>query len=212
MAETLELWLIRHGETLWNTERRMQGVSDIALNELGIRQAQALAKRIGHESFDAIYASDLDRAKQTAAIVFPAASVVLDKRLREIDFGYYEGKVWSELSEEDHKQISVWFLGPYDKAVPGGESADDLRARVQDWLDDLPKTGRVIAFSHGGTINAFLQLITGRAKATEWNQGGGWGFRFKNTSISKIFLAEIYNAIEVVNDAAHLEKLELFKP
>ena len=208
MADTLELWLIRHGETDWNRERRIQGDTDAPLNNLGLRQAAALAKRIGHESFDAIYSSDLQRASRTAQIVFPNADIIQDKRLREINLGHYEGRVWHEVPEDEQAQVMVWFLGPYDQKVPGGESSDDLQARALDWLTSLPKTGRIIAFSHGGFIANTLQLFTGRPKARSYNQPGGWGFRLHNASISKLLISEIFTTLEVINDYTHLEGLE----
>ena len=201
----LELWLVRHGETEWNRTRRVQGSSDVPLNAAGVEQAEALARRIGTESFDAVYTSDLVRAARTAELVFPGADLTLDPRLREIDLGAFEGRVWGEVSEEEQVQFAVWFMGPYDQRVPGGESSDDVRARLRDWLDSLPKAGRVIAFSHGGTIGTLLQLVTGRPATRTWNEPGGWGFRLANTSISKLYVSASYVTLETIGDAAHLE-------
>lgn len=203
----LELWLVRHGETDWNKNGRVQGDTDVPLNALGIRQAEALAKRIGHEVFNTVYASDLSRAAKTAETVFPNADIRYDPRLREIDLGEYEGRVWKDIPEDEQPQVAVWLSGPYDKKVPGGESSDDLRDRVADWLASLPKGGRVIAFAHGGTIAAILQLFTGRPEPRGWNEPGGWGFRLNNTSICKLHVSEAFTSLEVINDAAHLEGL-----
>ena len=207
MAEELELWLVRHGETEWNRTRRVQGDTDVPLNALGLRQAEALAKRIGHLSFETVYTSDLQRAAVTAKTVFPDAELCRDARLREINLGAFEGKVWQDIPEDEQAQFVVWFTGPYDQPVPGGESSDDLQTRVADWLKGLPKTGRVIAFAHGGTISAVLQLFTGRPAPRARGEPGGWGFRLENTSISKLRISETFTSVEVVNDAAHLETL-----
>lgn len=206
--ETLDLWLIRHGETDWNRTHRVQGDTDVPLNALGLRQAEALARRIGHERFDTVYASDLQLAAVTARTVFPDRNLCLDRRLREINLGTFEGKVWQDAPEDEQAQFAVWFNGPYDQPVPGGESSDDLQNRVADWLESLPETGRVIAFAHGGTISAILQLFTGRPAPRTRGEPGGWGFRLENTSISKLRLSETFTSVEVVNDAAHLEGLE----
>ena len=206
--KTLELWLIRHGETEWNRARRIQGDSDIPLNELGVRQAEALAARIGQETFDAVYTSDLQRAVKTAEITFPDQDLEKDARLREINLGNFEGKVWADIPEDEQAQFTVWFNGPYDQKVPGGESSDDLQNRVRDWLSSLPKTGRVIAFAHGGTISAILQSFTGRPPPRGWGEPGGWGFRLENTSITKLRISETFTSLEVINDSAHLEGLE----
>lgn len=207
MAEYLELWLVRHGETDWNRRGLVQGDSDIPLNGWGIQQAQALSERIGHEKFDAIYASNLMRAQRTAEISFPGADIILDRRLREINLGAFEGQVWADIPESERPQIAVWLMGPYDQNVPGGESSDDLQARVSSWLGDLPEKGRVIAFAHGGTIAAILQSFTGRPKPRNWNEPGGWGFRLKNTSICKLHISAKFTSLELVNDAAHLDGL-----
>lgn len=207
MAEHLELWLVRHGETEWNRRGLVQGDSDVPLNDLGVRQAQALAGRIGHEMFDAVYASDLSRARKTAEITFPDANLILDARLREINLGVFEGRVWADISEGERAQVAVWLMGPYDQKVPGGESSDDLRARILDWLKSLPEQGRIIAFAHGGTIAAILQTFTGRPRPRTWDEPGGWGFRLKNTSICKLHISETFTSLEVVNDAVHLEAL-----
>ena len=208
MAEELELWLVRHGETEWNRTRRVQGDTDVPLNALGLRQAEALAKRIGHERFDTVYTSDLQRAAVTAATVFPDTELCRDARLREINLGTFEGRVWQDIPEDEQAQFVVWFNGPYDQPVPGGESSDDLQTRVGEWVESLPKTGRVIAFAHGGTISAILQLFTGRPAPRKRGEPGGWGFRLENTSISKLRISATYTSVEVVNDAAHLEGLE----
>ncbi len=209
MAETLELWLVRHGETAWNAASRIQGFSNVALSDVGVLQAEALAKRIGHESFDAIYASDLERAHLTAKTVFPQTDIVLDARLREFNFGVFEGQSWKTMSQQERQQMSVWFLGPYDQRVPEGESNDDLRSRIEAFIADLPKSGRVIVFTHGGVVATAAHLVTGRPKESKWNEAGSWGFCFANTSITKLAFSELYKAILVLNDAAHLETLAL---
>ena len=100
-------------------------------------------------------------------------------------------------------------MGPYDTRVPGGESSDDLQARALDWLNALPSSGRAIAFAHGGVIAALLYTVTGRPDPRGWDDPGGWGFRLKNTSISKLFISEMFTTLETVNDYAHLEGPEL---
>lgn len=208
MSEVLEVWLVRHGETQWNREHRMQGDSDIPLNALGLKQAQQLAKRIGHMTFDAYYSSDLDRALTTGRTVFPDRDIQTDARLREINLGVFEGRAWPEIPEDEQAQLLVWLMGPYDQKVPGGESSDDLRARVMSWLQSLPASGRVIAFAHGGTIASILQVITGRPEPRTFNDKGGWGFRLGNTSISKLLISETFTTVDTVNDTAHLDDMD----
>jgi broad specificity phosphatase PhoE len=199
----LELWLVRHGETVWNRERRIQGHSDVPLSDLGVAQAERLAARLAGRCFDAVYASDLQRAFQTAQVALPDQELRLDARLREINLGRFEGKVWADIPAEEQPLLLQWYRGPFDARVPEGESNDDLYARVQAWLADLPKAGRVIAFTHGGTIGSILYTVTGRPPE------GTWSFRLENTSITKLLIGRDHTTVQTVNDAAHLEGMTL---
>jgi broad specificity phosphatase PhoE len=203
----LELYLIRHGQSTSNLEGRIQGQKDVLLSEKGLRQAQALAKRLESLSFDLIYTSDLQRAKQTALCVYPEERLISDQRLREIHLGIFEGRFWNDLSEQERKEFSVYHAGPYDVKVPQGESSDDLRFRALDWLKDLPLEGRVAAFTHGGLIVSILQSIIGRPSIHYWQDQEGWGFHIENTSITQLNISSGYKTIARVSDAAHLENL-----
>ena len=202
----LDLWLIRHGETDWNLERRIQGNSDVPLNATGEAQSRRLGERLVALAVDSIVASDLQRSRRTAEIAFPKKSIVTDARLREIDMGRFEGRPWDELSDEERALQARWFAGPYHLPVPDGESNDDLRRRVGSWMADLPATGRVLAVTHGGTIASALQRVLGRPPARSWNSTGGWSFRFDNASITRLQIVERHVIVKVVNDSAHLDR------
>ena len=208
MEDVLDLWLVRHGETDWNATKRVQGHSDVPLNALGERQARALAERLKGVEFDQVYASDLSRACRTAQLCFPAATIHKDNRLREIHLGNFEGRDWTTFDESEQQQASVWFAGPYDVRVPGGESSDDLLTRSRAWLSSLPSSGRVIAFAHGGIIATILYSFTGRPEPRKFGEPLGWGFRLRNTSISRLHLSRSFATLETVNDYAHLVGLE----
>ena len=148
------LLLARHGETDWNRELRIQGSSDIDLNELGLKQAHALAQELEHVELDAIYASDLSRARATAEAV--AAShgleVHLDPRLRERAFGSWEG-----LTREDVTALP-------DGASHDGESDDEVRARVLGAVQSIAAAHpgeQVLVVSHGGALNALWHHALG---------------------------------------------------
>jgi probable phosphoglycerate mutase len=149
------LLLARHGETDWNRELRIQGSSDIELNELGREQAQALADELADVDLDAIYASDLSRARATAEVVAATKElpVRLDPRLRERAFGSWEG-----LTRED---IEERFL-PDDR--PDGESDEDVRTRVLAAIDEIAAAHpgqQVLVVSHGGALNALWHHALG---------------------------------------------------
>lgn len=197
----LELYLIRHGQSTSNQEERIQGQQDVPLSDEGIRQSQRLTRRLRGMHFDAVYCSDLQRAKQTALCAYAESELILDARLREIHLGIFQGRLWQDLNAEERQQLSVFHSGPYNVKVPGGESNDDLQARALSWLSCLPSQGRVIAFTHGGFIRSILQSIIGRPTTQ------GWGFRIENTSITELRLSDHYKTIYRVSDVAHLETL-----
>lgn len=194
----LELWLVRHGETPWNSEGRALGQSDPPLSELGVRQAELLARRLQRVAFDEVYASDLTRARYTARLALPASEIRLEPRLREISLGEWEGKRWETLAGRDKAALQAWRQDPYRERAPGGESYEDLLARVSAWLAELPASGRVAAFAHGGTIRCTLYRFTGLPSAATWR------FRVDTGSITRVLLSEQGTIIEAVNDTAHL--------
>jgi broad specificity phosphatase PhoE len=147
------LLLARHGETDWNREGRWQGWADPPLNELGRDQARALAEQLRGEPFDAVYASDLRRARETAEIVAAphGVPVVLERDLREIDLGSWSGLTRKEIKERFP-----------DGSRPDGETHDQLAARVRAAVIRLAREhrdGRVLIVSHGGTIRSIHDLI-----------------------------------------------------
>jgi broad specificity phosphatase PhoE len=180
----------------------------VPLSEEGVRQAEALAKRLEDWAFDKVYSSDLKRARQTADIAYGHADILEDKRLREIHLGDFQGRTWNDLTDEERDVFSVQFAGPYHQKVPGGESNDDLRDRALAWLAELPTEGRVIAFTHGGFIVSVLHTIVGRPEARHWKSMEGWGFWIENTSVTRLLLEEKFKTVSVVGDHSHLEKLQ----
>ena len=148
------LLLARHGETDWNRELRIQGSSDIELNELGRRQAHSLAQELTDVDLDAIYASDLSRARATAAAVAAAhgLEVKLDRRLRERSFGSWEG-----LTREDLEKL------PPD-SHHDGESDDVVRERMLAAVRDIAAAHpgeQVLVVSHGGALNTLWHHALG---------------------------------------------------
>ncbi|CAK0815355.1 unnamed protein product [Prorocentrum cordatum] len=132
------LLLVRHGETLWNTQRRMQGQLDIDLNEVGVRQAQQVAdalRRLGvAERVEAVVSSDLSRASRTADIIAgacPSASRRADADLREVHFGVLQGERLDDPAVECQRARvhNAWRRGDFHVAVEGGETVDQLTAR-----------------------------------------------------------------------------------
>ncbi len=150
MPSSLELWLVRHGESTYNAEGRYAGWSDPPLTEAGVAMASSLSERLSKIEFDGIWRSDKMRTQQTASLAgFPDASV--DERLREVDFGEMEGKTYAEVGEELRHRLRSF----QDFYAPGGESVAQVRSRVHAFLSELP-AGRHLIFSHGGWIRCVL--------------------------------------------------------
>jgi 2,3-bisphosphoglycerate-dependent phosphoglycerate mutase len=194
----MELWLIRHGETLWNREQRAQGQLDVPLSPLGLAQAEKLAARLQHLKFDVLISSDLSRAYQTAEIVASKLELPIraDVAWREIHMGVGQGLTYPEL-----------FLNrtvrPMTEPWEGGESKRDVMNRVTIALEKLFVEfagSRVAVFSHGGAIRGAIHVLL-----NDLDQYLDLGER-GNTSISKLEVkAGNKGRLLVYNDTAHLE-------
>jgi broad specificity phosphatase PhoE len=141
-----ELWLARHGETEWTLSRQHTGRTDIPLTERGERLARTeLAPKLAGVAFDLVLASPLRRARDTAGLAGFEPDV--DDRLREVDYGDYEGLTTAEIRE----QRPGWDL--WTDGNPGGETVDDAGARMDALLAErIPATGRVLLFGHGHAL------------------------------------------------------------
>ena len=196
----LELWLIRHGETDGNARQLIHGITDTPLNERGLRQAARLATRLSGTRFDAVYASDLQRAHRTATTALPDAEVRFDPRLREMSYGIFEDRTWEELDADETAQAHYWREDPVTRRVPGGESYGDLWDRLEAFRADLPDSGRVAAFTHGGAIRVVLYGVLGRTNRD------GLRFSVANTSITRLRFRPDGVTIVTLNDHAHLDE------
>ena len=125
------LFLIRHGESLYNIEGRIQGQSDVALSPLGLRQSEAIAEALSGSGIDAVFTSPLRRAMQTAAPVAErlGLKVQSDERLKELNAGTFQGLLWSEIEARFPREVGLWREEQPDVAIPGGESRRDLMIR-----------------------------------------------------------------------------------
>ena len=151
---TTHFILIRHGETLWNLERRMQGQADSPLSDKGLRQASLLAQRMKEIEFTALYSSDSGRARDTARSIAAATGhrLIEDPRLRERNFGVFEGLTGPEMQKR-HPEVYARFKSREpDYAVPGGESAAAFRDRALAGLAEIATRHAnelVVVVTHG---------------------------------------------------------------
>ncbi len=166
------LILIRHGETDFNRTRRYCGTSNPPLNNMGKAQAKKLSGRLRGIDVEKVYSSDSRRALETASIIFKASIIENTDKLREIDFGAFEGLKYEELLQKHPKLYPLWLNNPAERTPPNGESFADLRKRVLDKLSyiiRLHKTGTIAIVSHGGPLRVILGSFLGHAPKDFWN-------------------------------------------
>lgn len=165
MTEPTRIIAIRHGETAWNNDTRIQGHTDIPLNDTGHWQAARLAEALAGEPVAAIYASDLSRAWETASYVGRAlgVEVVADQGLRERGFGTFEGRTFADIEKETPEQAQLWRKRDPEFAPEGGESLITLRERVVATAARLAAKhpGELIALvGHGGVMDVMYRAAT----------------------------------------------------
>ncbi|MFN2227842.1 MAG: histidine phosphatase family protein [Anaerolineae bacterium] len=202
----MKLLLIRHGESVANAEGRLQGQFDSPLSDEGRAQARALARRLGREEWQvaAVYASDLSRAAETAAILGRELGlpVTLDPRLREYDAGVLNGLTWPEI-EARHPELwhELQHSGEW-VPIPGEEGNDVFHARVAEALAAVQGAHgdgeTVVLVSHGGTFSMLLLHLLGLER------GRASPFSFGNTSLSIVEFRARGPVIRRLNDMCHL--------
>ena len=203
---TTELIIVRHGETEWNLDGRMQGHSDSNLTPLGLRQAEAIAARLVHEKIDAIYASDLGRAMKTAEAVSKAngLAIVPDSRLRERNMGIFQGLTFDEIRQRFPEEYQQFATRRPDYVIPDGESMQQCHDRVIAGLQaiaDRHPGGRVVVVTHGGPLSAVFRHTMGLPV----NAPRHWSLF--NASINRFEVQETRWQLAVWGDLTHLDGL-----
>ncbi len=194
------LTLIRHALTEWNVSGRFQGQTDLPLSDDGVRQARHLARYVhGLEPDAVVFASPLQRARQTAELAFPEREVRLDARLMELHFGAFEGGTQAE--NERHPSWAWWFEDPFARPAPGGESYRHLRDRAVSWMQGVEGADHVVAVTHSGTIQMLLAYVLG-VEHPRWRKR----IYLRHTGVSRVLFREGECVIERVNDTRHLTR------
>ncbi len=163
----MKLCMVRHGETAWNAEGRVQGQLDIPLSDAGHAQERALAQALAGERFDVLYSSDLARVRQTAQ---PLASLlgqepVLSEKLRERHYGIFQGMTYAEAKERMPADHARFKNKDPDYDFQCGESLKAFQARCLGFFQDLLERERgqaVLVFTHGGVLEILYRHATGR--------------------------------------------------
>jgi 2,3-bisphosphoglycerate-dependent phosphoglycerate mutase len=195
---------VRHGETLWNRETRIQGFTDIDLSEMGQWQAQQLAQALRDESLAACYASDLSRARDTAQAVADVHghTVHTDPGLRERCFGQFEGHTWTEIETQWPEASQAWRQRVPYWEPQGGESLIALSARVLNSLNRIAERHlgeQILVVVHGGVLDAFYRAATG----LDLQAPRAWELR--NTAINRLLWSPEGLSLVGWADTAHLD-------
>jgi len=196
--------LARHGETLWNEMRLIQGRTDVALSDTGREQAQALAVALASIPLSSIYCSPLLRARETAKILATPHEIVtkVDEGFVEINFGEWEGKTHSALRKQFQEQYERWLLDPGQVEVPRAERFNDVQARVVRSFEGIIREndGKVVAIVGHGGVNRTLIL-----SLTQANSGAFWRLRQDLACLNLIELSAGIPRICLLNSTSHLK-------
>ncbi|MBI4852049.1 MAG: histidine phosphatase family protein [Acidobacteria bacterium] len=204
---TLKITLVRHGQSTGNAAECFTGQTDVKLSELGNLQATLTSKALSKELFTAIYSSDLERAHITAEIIAQPhkLSVNIDKRLREINLGIFQGKRFTEIAEQYPKEYEAISHRDPDVVIPEGESHGMVRSRVIKAFSEIVSTysqGHILIVAHGGVIFHINHYIFGIKEEENFRVS----YKISNCSISRYeFLALDRWRLVCFNDESHLQ-------
>ena len=199
----MKLFCVRHGETFYNLEGRIQGQTNSRLSPLGQRQCEAVALRLVDQAIDAVVSSPLERAIDSAQVIADKVGVTLatDPRLMEINAGIFQGLTWPEINDRYAAEAARWKTQDPDFRIPQGESRRDVMLRAQAAFDAIRATGKrsVVVLGHGGSLSAALKSLLGIP--AERNP-----FTLANGSITTL-VWESEVRLLALNETAHLHGL-----
>jgi broad specificity phosphatase PhoE len=196
----VRLLLARHGESVWNAERRFQGRTDIPLSARGRAQAEALARGLRGYRVRAAYVSPYRRAVETAEIALRDSGVpqTVLPELRELSLGQWEGCTVEDVRARDGDPYRAWLRAPHDCPPPDGEPLPDVQARVQAAVDRIaaahPNGDDVLIVAHGGVISVYACHLLGCSFNDLWR------LRVDNASLTVVRPPRLVS----LNDTGHL--------
>ncbi len=201
-----KLFIVRHGETVWNKEGRIQGHTDVVLSEQGLKQARSLAQRLKSVPFDAAYASDLSRASQTAGVILEGRNLPVSPTasLREYHKGAFEGMTEPELRARFPDEYPGYVAKDLDYAPDGGESTRQVSDRMTTAIIDIKDRhldDNVLVVGHGGSLRAAMMALLGMPMDANWR------FVFGNCTLTIVDTYHDNAVLRLFNDGSHLDGL-----
>ncbi|WP_425462065.1 histidine phosphatase family protein [Mesobacillus subterraneus] len=201
----LTLYITRHGETVWNTQKRMQGWLDSALTEKGMANAVSLGGSLRDIEFDAIYASPSERTVSTAKLIMGDRELpfYLEEQLREIHMGDWEGRTATEIQEQYPEEFHSFWNAPHLYETSSGESFEDLKTRVLQAVQSIREkheTGKILVVTHTVVIKTLLASFKNQPAEKLWEPP-----YIHDTSLTIVELDGENCSIVVEGDMSHLE-------
>ncbi|MCH7735982.1 MAG: histidine phosphatase family protein [Chloroflexi bacterium] len=197
------LLIVRHGETEWNAEGRIQGHTDIGLSEKGAEQARSLGGRLAGLPIDVAYTSDLRRSSETAKLALGDRDIVLIETpmLREYHKGAFEGMTLAEIKAQFPDEYPKYLVKDLGYAPEGGETTRDASARMKKIFNQIRSdhlNENVLVVSHGGVLRAAMASLLGMPLE------GNWSFVFGNCGLTMLDTHEDNAVLRLFNDTSHL--------
>ena len=194
----MRIYLVRHGETEMNVKGCYYGITDAPLTDKGRKQAALLGSHFQDTAWDRVVVSPLSRAMETALLAagHMKDSFEMEERLKEQDFGIFEGKTYRELCEDHPEEMRRWNDDFSHYQIPGGESFLQVRERVDEWVHSLPEEpGLMLVVAHKGTLGHILASLLGLPLE------GYWNFVFEQGCYSMVDLEDGYAILRKLNQS-----------
>jgi probable phosphoglycerate mutase len=205
MSGSTEFIVVRHGETAWNAQGRIQGHLDSPLNEEGLAQALLVGDCLSREAFARLYSSDLGRALQTAQPIADRSGLPVrtDTRLRERNLGVFQGLTGAECERRFPEHYARFRARDPDHVMPGGESARHVYERVSEAFTVLAREhigARLVVVTHGGVLDALYRFVRGVPLDRHRN------FTIFNASLNTVRCTDAHWTMERWGDISHLTR------
>jgi len=199
--------LVRHGETDWNTEQVFRGRIDVPLNQVGLSQAEAVGRSLRDSDIDALYSSPLTRAFETAHMLAKGRNleIVSEEGFIDINFGLWQGISHQKVKEDFEDLYARWISEPHEVTFPQGENLEQVKIRSQKALDTIVKNnpGRTVAIVSHRVVNKVLLCTVLGLDLTHF-----WNIRQDTCAVNRFEYKEGSYFLTLLNDTCHLKKVQ----